>query len=66
MSNKVYDVLKLLSLVIAPIGVLLVSLLNIWTAIDTAPITATIAAIETFLGTMLTISSNSFWKKRGV
>lgn len=63
MTNKTYDVLKFLSLVIAPIGVLVVSLLNIWTAYDTSPITATIAAIETFLGTMLAISSKGYWAK---
>lgn len=65
MSEKMYDVLKVVSLVITPLGVFVVTMLHIWTSIDTAPITATIAAFETFLGAMLTISSDKYWKSRG-
>lgn len=61
MTNKVYDVLKTISLIVTPLGVFVVSLLGIWTTIDTTPITATIAAIEVFLGSLLTISSKGFW-----
>lgn len=63
MTNSVYDVLKTISLIVTPLGVFVVSLLGIWTTIDTTPITATIAAIELFLGSLLTISSKGFWSK---
>lgn len=65
MTNKAYDVLKLISLIVTPIGVFVVTLLGIWTDVDTSPITATIAAIEIFLGSLLTITSNGYWKKDG-
>lgn len=61
MTNKAYDVLKAISLIVTPLGVFVVSMLGIWTTIDTTPITATIAAIEVFLGSLLTISSKGFW-----
>lgn len=64
-SNKIYDVLKVISLLIAPIGVFVVTMLHIWTNVDTAGITATIAAIETLLGALLTISSNKYWRNKG-
>lgn len=63
MSNNAYDVLKTISLIVTPVGVFVVSMLGIWTTIDTTPITATIAAIEVFLGSLLTISSRGFWSK---
>lgn len=60
MANKVYDVLKAISLIIAPLGVFTITMLSIWTSVDVAPITATITAIETLLGALLQISSHNY------
>lgn len=61
MSNKAYDVLKTISLIVAPLGVFVTTILSIWTQVDVAPITATISAVEVFLGSLLTMSSKGFW-----
>lgn len=60
MTNKVYDVLKIIALIIVPLGTFLVSILSIWTDIDTAPIVATVTAIETFLGSLLALASKKY------
>lgn len=62
MANSVYDVLKTISLLVAPIGAFVVSMLSIWTSIDTMPIVATITALETLLGAILTISTHNYNK----
>lgn len=66
-SNRIYDVVKLISLIIAPLGVFVTTMLSIWTQVDVTPITATVTAIEVFLGAILTISSNKYWShKNGI
>lgn len=63
MSNRVYDILKIIALIVAPLGAFTVSMLSIWTAIDTAPIVATVTAIETLLGSLLAIMSSKYAKE---
>lgn len=60
MGNKVYDVLKAISLIVAPFGAFIVSMLSIWTQVDTMPIVATITAVETLLGALLQISAHNY------
>ena len=64
MSNKVYDVLKWITLVALPaITALWLALANIWGFPYAEAIGATLAAITTFMGALLGISSLQYNKK---
>ena len=64
MSNKVYDVLKWISLVCLPaVTALWLTLANIWGFPYAEAIGATLAAITTFLGALLGISSIQYNKR---
>ena len=66
MNNKVYDVLKWIALVCLPaLTALWLTLANIWGWPYAEAIGATMAAITTFLGAILGISSISYAKKIG-
>lgn len=63
MSNKVYDVLKWIALIVFPAVIALYSTLSgIWGWPYGEQITGTLAALEIFLGTVLQIS-NAKYKK---
>jgi len=65
-SNKVYDILKLISTLIAPTVVLITSLSEIWGFADKAvPIVATISALEVFIGAVIEISSKTYRESGG-
>lgn len=64
MSNKVYDVLKWVAMIVLPaIGTLYLTLSGIWGLPYGEQIAGSITAIDTFLGAVLMISSNSYKKK---
>lgn len=64
MSNKVYDVLKWITLVALPATTALwLALANIWGFPYAEAIGATLAAVTTFLGALLGISSLQYNKK---
>lgn len=65
LSNKVYDVLKWIVLVVMPaISVLLVALTKAWKwDIPIDAIVVTFASIETFLGSLIGISTNTYNKE---
>ena len=66
MNNKVYDVLKWVALVGLPaLTALWLTLANIWGFPYAEAIGATMAAVTTFLGAILGISSLSYQKKIG-
>ena len=66
MNNKVYDVLKLIALVVLPaLTALWLTLANIWGWPYAEAIGATMAAITTFLGAILGVSSISYAKANG-
>lgn len=66
MNNKVYDILKWIALVGLPaLTALWLSLANIWGFPYAEAIGATLAAITTFLGAVLGISSIQYQKKIG-
>lgn len=66
MSNKVYDVLKWIALVVLPaIGTLYFALASIWGFPYGEQIVGTITAIDTFLGAILGISNIQYNKKEG-
>lgn len=63
MNNKVYDVLKWIALILLPaIATLYFALSGIWGFPYGEEIVGTITAIDTFLGVILGISSNTYNK----
>lgn len=63
MSNKVYDVIKWITLIVLPgIGTLYFAIAGIWGLPFAEEITGTITAVVTFLGAALGISSYNYKK----
>ena len=61
MSNKVYDILKFIAQIVLPaLATLWAALGKIWGWPLVTEITATICAVDTFLGALLGISSNRY------
>lgn len=64
MSNKVYDILKYIALLVLPaLATLYLALASIWGLPYGEQIAGTITAIDTFLGAILKISSDNYNKK---
>ena len=64
MSNKTYDILKWVAMIVLPaIGTLYLTLSGIWGLPYGEQIAGSITAIDTFLGAILMISSHSYKKK---
>lgn len=64
MSNKVYDVLKYVAMIVLPaVATLYSALAAAWGWSNAEQIVATITAIDTFLGALLQISSKQYSKK---
>ena len=53
-SNKAYDIIKMVALIGAPVIVFLSALCNIWAVPHAAELTATLAAIDTLIGAIVT------------
>lgn len=67
MSNKVYDVLKWIAMVLLPaLGTLYFALASIWGLPMGEQVVGTIAAINTFLGACLGISSVRYSKTKAL
>lgn len=65
MKNKTYDTLKFIAQVVLPaVATLYTTLAEIWSLPYGEAIPLTIMAIDTFLGALLMISSNSYNKNR--
>lgn len=66
MSDKTYDVLKYLAQVIIPaLGTLYFALSSIWGLPYGEQIVGTLTAIDAFLGTVLKISSDDYYRDGG-
>ena len=64
MSNKLYDILKWITMVVLPaVATLYFALAGIWHFPYGEEIVGTIAAVDTFLGVVLGISSAQYKKK---
>ena len=62
MSNKVYDILKWIAMVVLPaIATLYMALAGIWGFPYGEQIVGTITAVDTFLGVLLKLSSDKFY-----
>lgn len=65
MSNKIYDVLKFIAQIVLPaMATLYVSIASLWGLPYPEEISGTIMAIDTFLGAVLMISSNQYYKDK--
>ena len=65
MNNKIYDILKFVAQVILPaIGTLYFALAGIWGFPYAEQVVGTIAAIDTFLGVCLGISTSKYNKNQ--
>ena len=62
LSNTVYDKLKLIAWIVAPLITLIGAICTIWGVPNAEKITATLAAIDTFLGALLTHSNWNYNK----
>lgn len=63
LKNKVYDILKWIALVVLPaIATLYFALAGIWHLPYGEEVVGTITAIDTFLGAILQISTNNYYK----
>ena len=66
MSNRVYDILKYIALIVLPaIATLYGALAAIWGLPYGQEIVSTIAAIDTFLGALIGISGAKYNAKKG-
>lgn len=66
MSNKLYDILKWVALVVLPaLGALYFGLAQIWGLPYGEEIVGTLTVIDTFLGALLGISTAQYNKKNG-
>lgn len=64
MSNRCYDILKYIAMVVLPaLGTLYFALANLWDLPFAEEIVGTITAIDTFLGSLLMISNVNYNKK---
>jgi len=63
MSNKTYDIIKLISLIGTPAITLIAAIISIWNIPYGAQITATLAAIDTFLGALVVILQMNYNKR---
>lgn len=63
MNNKTYDVLKYVAQIVLPaLALLVTSVFGIWNIPYGEPISATIMAVDLFLGTLLKIQSVKYYK----
>jgi len=64
MSNKLYDILKYIALIVLPaVGTLYFALAGIWGFPYGEQIVGTITAIDAFLGAVLRISTNRYYSE---
>lgn len=63
MSNKTYDILRWVTIILPLVGSLYYSLADIWNLAYGNQIVATCSAITGFLGAILKYSSTQYWKE---
>ena len=64
MSNKVYNILKWIAMIVLPaLATLYLGLSNVWGLPYGEEVSTTITLVNTFLGTVLMISTNQYNKR---
>ena len=65
MSNKTYDTLKLIALILTPVLAFLASVANIWNIPYSEQIVATLTGIDTLVGAIVVALKTAYDKKEG-
>lgn len=66
MTNKTYDVLKWIALILLPaLATFYAAIAAVWGLPYTEQVVGTITAVDTLLGTLLKISSDNYKKQEG-
>lgn len=63
MSNKAYDIIKAIALIMAPVLVFISALCSIWNVPYCEQITATLAALDTLLGAVVVVAKK-LWESK--
>ena len=64
MSNKTYDILKFIAMIVLPaLGTLYFTLAAIWGLPNSNEVVGTITAIDTFMGALLGLSTKAYNNK---
>lgn len=65
MSNKAYNILKYVALIVLPaLATLLLGLGELWSIAIMPKIAGTVTLIATFLGAILQVSTSKYWKEK--
>lgn len=63
MTNKEYDTLKMIALILTPVLAFLASLTNIWHVPYAEQIVATLTALDTLIGAVVVIANKQYQGK---
>ena len=66
MSDKSYDTIKNVALIVAPVITFIGALVSIWNIPYTAEITASLAAIDTLAGAIVIVAKKIYDDNKGV
>lgn len=66
MSKKLFDILRILQIIIPALGTLYAALAAAWGFPYSEPIVATCAAVTAFVGVLLKIQSNAFFSDKEI
>lgn len=64
MSNRVYDILKTISLVFVPLSAFISTILGVFNVAETEKITTILVAIDTLLGGLVKIAQITYDEKK--
>lgn len=64
MPNKIYDTLKFIALLIAPIVVFITTVCNVWGVPHTTEIAATLSAADVLFGAIVAVAKQIYDKKQ--
>ena len=65
MSNKTYDTLKTVALILVPVLAFIASLVNIWEVPQADKIVATLTALDTLVGAIVIAAGKAYNKQAG-
>ena len=64
-NEKIYDILRDISLILVPLSTLIVAILTAYGYTEVERVTVVLAAINTFLGSLVKISNKQYKKEIG-
>lgn len=64
MTNKTYDTMKIVALILAPVLAFLASVVNIWGIPYGEQIVATLTAIDTLIGAVVVAANKAYNKQQ--